>query len=177
MTETTDFGDEDQPYHSKSQSKREDLAVQALGTRLASLSKAQIEGFPASETLRAALMEWKRISSHEARRRHIKRIGKLVRDHNIDDIELAMDKLDSQSSLSMRATKMAQRWCDRLVAEGKPALTEFMDEHPDASPQRLGQLLRKVKPDAEATKPSAEQRELMRFVRQQVIHAIDRLAR
>ncbi len=154
---------------SKMQLKREDEAMQALGRRLVALSKVQIAEFPVSEALRDALLEWKRISSHEAQRRHIKRIGKLVREHDPEEIALAMDRVDPNSSLSMVSTRTAQRWCGRLLSEGNPALTEFVDQHPGVEAQRLRQLIRKAKPDAQADKPTAATRALLRFVRQQVI--------
>ncbi len=154
---------------SKGQLKREDQALQALARRLVGLSKAQIAEFPASEALRDALLEWKRIPSHEAQRRHIKRIGKLVREHDAEAIALAMDRADPGSSLSMKATRIAERWCDRLLDEGRPALTDFVEQYPAVENQRLRQLLRKAAADLAAEKPTAARRELLRFVRRQVV--------
>ncbi len=156
---------------SKSQLKREDAALQALGLRLTSLSKVQIADFPVAENLRDALVEYKRINSHEARRRHLKRIGKLLREHDSDEVALAMDKADPGSSLSMQATRTAQRWCDRLISEGKPAVTEFVEHHPAVDIQPLRQLLRKASKGADPDKPTPAQRELLRFVRQVIVSA------
>ena len=61
---------------SKSQIKREDEAMQAVGARLVQLGRANINGLPVNDTLRDALHEFKRISSREAQRRHLKRVGK-----------------------------------------------------------------------------------------------------
>lgn len=154
---------------SKSQLKREDAELQALGLRLTGLSKAQIAEFPVAENLRDALVEYKRITSHEARRRHVKRIGKLLREHDAEAVELAMDKADPSSSLSMQATRSAQRWCDRLIAEGNVAVTEFVDQHPDVDIQPLRQILRKASKGASADNPTPAQRELLRFVRRAIV--------
>lgn len=156
---------------SKMQLKREDHAMQAFGQRLTGLSKQQIEAFPVSESLRDALLEWNRIRSHEARRRHLKRIGKLVREHDVAALELAMDRVDPSSALSMAATRSAQRWCDRLLADGGAAVTEFVETYPQVDVQRLRQFLRKAAKQGlgEDGKPGAAQRELLRFVRQLVV--------
>ncbi len=162
--------DDDTPEApSKSQIKREDQALQALGKRMTGLSAKQIAEFPVEESLRDALLEWKRIRSHEAQRRHIKRIGKLVREHDVEELELAMDRADPSSSLSMSATRMAQDWCDRLLRDGKPAMTLFVERYQVQDIQLLRQLQRAAKPDAEAESPTPAMRKLMRFVRQQIV--------
>lgn len=163
--------EDDEP--SKMQRKREDKALQALGARLTGLSRRQIDDFPVSEALRDALHEWSRIRSHEARRRHLKRIGKLVREHDVAALELAMDRVDPGSSLSMAATRSAQHWCERLLDEGNAAVTELVARYPEIDVQRLRQLLRKAGrgvPEAEG-KPSLAQRDLLRFVRVQVVQS------
>lgn len=155
---------------SKSQIKREDQVLQALGKRMAGLSAKQIADFPVEESLRDALLEWKRIRSNEAQRRHLKRIGKLVRDHDVAELELAMDRADPNSSLSMAATRLAQDWCDRLLGGGKPAMTQFIERFAVTDIQLLRQLHRAALPDAQAETPTPAIRKLMRFVREQVVH-------
>ncbi len=168
--DAADDGDDEGPEApSKSQIKREDQALQALGKRMTGLSAKQIAEFPVEESLKDALLEWKRIRSHEAQRRHIKRIGKLVREHDVEELELAMDRADPSSSLSMSATRMAQDWCDRLLRDGKPAMTLFVERYQVRDIQLLRQLQRAALPDAAAESPTPAVRKLMRFVRQQVV--------
>lgn len=173
---TDELETDSEEWISKSQAKREDAQMQALGKRLLELSKAKIEEFPVSETLRDALLEYKRIRSHEAQRRHVKRVGRLLREHDVDQVALALDRVDPSSSLSMQATKSAQRWCERLIQDGKPVLTELIERYPDIPRQNLGQLLRKVRAEqkklgdaAPDAKPSASQREMLRLLRQCIV--------
>ncbi len=161
---------------SKSQAKREDAEMQALGARLVQLSKVQINGLPVSESLCDALLEYKRIRSREAQRRHIKRVGRLLRDHDVSQVALALDRIDPSSSLSMHATRNAQRWCDRLLADGKPALTALVDEYPQLPVQNLRQILRKAQSEVAAradgdTTPTPGQREMLKFLRQIIVQA------
>ena len=154
---------------SKSQIKREDEAMQAVGARLVQLSRANINGLPVSDTLRDALHEFKRISSREAQRRHLKRVGKLLREHDVDAVTLALDKVSPDSALSMASTRAAERWCDRMLDDPRGELTAFIEQHPAVEVQRLRQLLRKAQKGADPDKPTPAQRELLKYVRQQVL--------
>lgn len=154
---------------SKSQIKREDEAVQALGARLVQLSRVNIGSLPVNETLQAALLEFKRISSREAQRRHLKRVGKLLREHDVDAVALALDKVSPDSALSMASTRAAERWCDRMLADPRAELTGFIEQHPAVEVQRLRQLLRKAQKGADPENPTPAQRELLKYVRQQVL--------
>lgn len=157
---------------SKSQLKREDEALQAVGQRLVELSKAKISRLPVNELLREALLEYKCISSREAQRRHLKRVAKLLRDHELEAVQLALERASPDSSMSMASTRDAERWCDRLLDEGGAALTEFVSLHPAVEVQRLRQLQRKAAKaragDADQG-PTPAQRELLRYVREQVL--------
>ena len=174
MNNPDDNAAEQDAWISKSQAKRDDAEMQALGRRLVALSRAQIEQFPVSESLRDALLEYKRIRSHEAQRRHVKRVGKLLREHAVDEVALALDRIDPSSSLSMQATQSAQRWVERLVHDGKPALTELVERYPQIPVQTLGQLLRKTRKELsqraeDDQRPSPSQRELLRLLRQCIV--------
>ncbi|MGJ8669219.1 MAG: ribosome biogenesis factor YjgA [Oceanococcus sp.] len=163
---------------SKSQAKREDAQMQELGRRLVGLSKVKIESLPVSDSLCAALLEFKRIPSREAQRRHIKRVGRLLREHDVAEVSLALDRVDPSSSLSMHATKSAQRWCERLMEDGKPVLTELVERYPDLPVQSLGQLLRKVTAELKkqesgvaAKKVTPSQKEMLRLLRQSIVQS------
>ena len=54
--------------------------LQALGVALAQLSELQLETIEIPEKLREAILEAKRIKSHEAKRRQMQYIGRLMRD-------------------------------------------------------------------------------------------------
>ena len=154
---------------SKSQLKREDDALVEIGRRLITLSKSQISGLPVNESLRDALHEWRRISYKEAQRRHLKRIAKLIRDHDPDEVTAEMDRLSPDSSASMAATTAAQRWCDRLLAEGNQALTEFFDKHANVNSQQLRQAVRKAKGATPSEAPTKEARALVKLIRTLII--------
>ncbi|MCB1805786.1 MAG: DUF615 domain-containing protein, partial [Candidatus Competibacteraceae bacterium] len=81
--DSTDSPDDDfiDPYDgpSKSQLKREALAVRDLGVELVKLTATQLEKIPLPDDIRAAVEQAQRIKAHGGRRRQLQYIGKLLR--------------------------------------------------------------------------------------------------
>jgi ribosome-associated protein len=65
---------------SKSQLKREMTALQELGEELVGLSRERLAKIDMPERLRDAIFDAQRITKHEARRRQMQYIGKIMRD-------------------------------------------------------------------------------------------------
>ncbi len=94
----------------------------ALGAQLAELSAKQIKNLPVDERLIDALA-WmcRQLRSHEARRRQFSRIGKLLRNEN-ETVILSLFRSPKQGP---KKTAQLQRWVDRIVKDGDPAINEF----------------------------------------------------
>ena len=69
---------EDRP--SKTEMKQESNELQLLGETLTTLSNDQLDQLNLPELMRDALDELSRVGKHEATRRHMQYIGKLMRD-------------------------------------------------------------------------------------------------
>lgn len=76
---------------SKSQVKKELLALQALGEQLVELSADQIKKIDMPLELRDALLFAKTITKGEARRRQLQYIGVLMRETDPEPIRKALD--------------------------------------------------------------------------------------
>ena len=105
---------------SKTEQKKAVQRMAALGEQLAELSNKQIEQLPVEERLIEALLDVKLISSFEARRRQFQRIGKLLRS---EDETVILSYLTPQQGL--KKTAQLNRWVDRMIEQGDPALHEF----------------------------------------------------
>jgi ribosome-associated protein len=84
------------------------------------------------------------------------------------DVEPFLEKLarmKTKSAHAVREHHIAERWRDRLIAEGNEALTELLNEHPHADRQQLRQLLRNAQKEAEAAKPPRSSRLLYRYLK------------
>lgn len=88
--------DQDQDFDapqrvSRSQKKRESAALQELGASLAKLPLRELERLEISQDLLSAYRELGRITSREAKRRHMQYIGRLMREEeNVERLEEAV---------------------------------------------------------------------------------------
>ncbi|MDN3522400.1 ribosome biogenesis factor YjgA [Halomonas ramblicola] len=155
--------DDERP--SKSQLKREMHALQALGERLIAMSPAERARFPLSDDLLAAVEESGRLRAHEARRRHMQYVGKLMRREDLAAILAVLDELEQEQLRRDHAFHRLEAWRDRLLEEGDGALEAFIADHPDVDRQALRQLIRNARRERERGKPPASARKLFRLIR------------
>ncbi len=120
---------------SKSERKREQLALQSLGEQLIRLSDDLLEGLNLDDRLHEAILDVRRMKSHEARRRQKQYIGKLMRDIDPAPIHALLDRLRADDRQEKRIFANAERWRDRLVREGLDALYEFEADNGAACPE------------------------------------------
>ena len=113
---------------SKTELKRRHHALQKLGEQLLELKQELLDTLDLDERLQDALAEARKMSSHEALRRHKQYIGKLMRDVDAEPIEALFAKLNADDRRSKRIFAEAERWRDRIVSEGRSALAEFEAE-------------------------------------------------
>lgn len=150
---------------SKSQIKREFLALQDLGARLAGLKPEILNRLPLNDALRKALEESPRHTRHIARKRHNQYLGKLLRGHDIEAIQSVLDNFDSASREYNNRFHQLERWRERLLDEGDEALQELMQEYPDIDSQHLRGLIRQAQHERAREKPPAAARKLFRYLR------------
>ncbi len=134
----------DDEYTSKTERKRESDRLQALGEKLMSLKPADLNRLPLSDRLRRAIDESRRISAHEARRRHAQFVGRVMREDNGDRVEEALTELDNPFRL-----RWLQEWQDRLLAladikDSAALVHEMVERFAHADRQHLRNLARNV---------------------------------
>jgi len=157
---------------SKSQLKREMHALQELGKRMLDLSDEQLASLDISETLNAAIQESRRITQREARRRHLQYIGKVLRQE--DDPEAlgrAIDAFYAGSEEHTRRHHLAERWRDRMIAEGDGVVGEFIRYCPLADVQHLRNLVRNARKEVEKQQATGQSRKLFRALREWIDEA------
>lgn len=149
---------------SRSQRKRDVEALQDLGRQLTELSKDQLKKMDLPEDLLDALLEYKRITSHGAMRRQMQFIGKVMREVDVESIVEHLAVIRGESNVAKAEFHALERWRERLLADDD-AVTEWLTAHPDADGQRLRQLIRNARKEAEQGKPPKSSRELFRLLR------------
>lgn len=151
---------------SKSQLKREMHALQALGETLIAMKPAERARFPLSDDMLRAIEETSRIRSHEGRRRHMQYVGKLIRKEDLVAIQGVFDSIEQEKEQRDHAFHRLEKWRDRLVEEGDPAVDLFMAEYPDADRQALRQLIRNAQRERDQGKPPTSSRKLFKHLRE-----------
>jgi ribosome-associated protein len=155
----------DQEIVSKTRKKREMHELQALGAALAALAEAQLRSMGLDENLLAALLEAKRIKSHEAKRRQMQYIGRLMRELDPAPIRSRLAELEGNSAQATARHRRLEAWRERLIGDDA-ALTAFAAEHPGADLQVLRTLIRNARKEASLGKPPHAYRELFRVLKQ-----------
>jgi len=164
LFDDAEFGD-DEELKSKTQIKREMHALQELGNKLLQQKKEVLDRLDLNAEMRAAIEEMKRIKSHEARRRHLQYIGKLMRDVDVDQVREMVDRQEAGTQAYVRHFHQLEVWRDRLL-ESDDHLAAFAEEYPSADRQHLRQLLRNARREIELNKPPAAARKLFKYIRE-----------
>lgn len=155
----------DQEIVSKTRKKREMHELQALGVALVGLSDSQLEIIEIPQKLREALLEAKQIKSHEAKRRQMQYIGRLMRDVDPAPIRSRLAELEGTSAQATARHRRLEAWRERLIDDDE-ALTAFAAEHPGADLQALRALIRNARKEAALGKPPRAYRELFRVLKE-----------
>jgi len=155
----------DQEIVSKTRKKREMHELQALGAALAELSESQLKEMRLGEDLLEALLEAKRIRSHEAKRRQMQYIGRLMREVDPAPIRSRLAELEGSSAQATARHRRLETWRERLLGDDE-ALTAFAAEHPGADLQALRTLIRNARKEQKEGKPPRAYRELFRVLKE-----------
>ncbi|QDA58143.1 ribosome biogenesis factor YjgA [Thermomonas aquatica] len=154
---------------SRSANRRAALDVLELGEQLVALSPAQLARLPIPDELLPHIRETQRIASYGARKRQLAFLAKQMRrqdDAALDAIRDAMSKDGDAARRETAAMHRIEALRDALLGEdGDAAMTELLDEHPDADRQKLRQLVRNAHEERKRNKPPRAYRELFRELR------------
>lgn len=150
---------------SKSQRKRDMHELQALGETLIAMKPGERARFTLSDDLQHAIDEAARITSREARRRHMQYVGKLMRKEDLPAIRAGFEAIEQERVQRDHAFHRLEKWRDRLIDEGDDAVTEYLREHPDTESQALRQLVRNARRERDRQKPPTSARKLFKYLR------------
>ena len=159
--------DEPEVPTSKTRRKKDMLALQDLGVQLVELNEQQLAGMELPESLLDAVLEARRLTRHEARRRQMQYIGRLMRDIDAAPIRARLEQWRGQGREHTAQLHAIERWRDALLA-ADPALARFLDEHPAADSQKLRSLIRNARREQAASLPPKSYRELFRILRETI---------
>lgn len=125
---------------SKTRRKRDMEALQDLGERLVDLDAARLASLELPERLVDAVALARRTTRHEARRRQMQYIGRLMRDVDPAPLEAAFARWAEGPAEERARFAVLERWRARLLDDAN-GLEEFLAEHPRADRGALQRLV------------------------------------
>ncbi|MDP9901515.1 ribosome biogenesis factor YjgA [Variovorax ginsengisoli] len=161
---------------SKTDLKRESAELQKLGEDLLTLRAGLFDKLELGEKLVDAIVEARRITNFEGKRRQMQFIGKLMRGLDpavLDTVRAALDEQHRAPAEETAVLHEAERWRDLLIADDD-ALGGWIETHPATDIQQLRALLRQARKDikaglpGEAPRQGKAYREVFQLVRAQL---------
>ena len=157
---------------SKTKRKQQMHELQDIGEELVELSKEALSKIPMSEDLLDAIKEYKRLNAHEARRRQMQFIGKIMRKEDTAPIREKLEQIRGSSTAATALLHRIERYRTAMIAKDE-AITQFLSDFPHASVQELRTLVRNTRKEAEQAKPPKSFRELFQFIKAVLEHNPD----
>lgn len=149
---------------SKTRLKHEMEALQELGETLVSLDAARLRSLELPERLVDAVVLARGITKHEARRRQMQYLGRLMRDVDPVPIRAALERWETVPREEKARFAALEGWRDRILADAA-ALDAFVAEHPDADRASLARLADAARNERSRGEPPRAFRELFRAMR------------
>ena len=168
-----EFEDDEVEYYAirpnKTQIKRDIAVLFALGEEMSQLSPAQLQSLELPDIIHKAVTEVSGMPLKGARKRLLKYIAAQLHKIDIEPIMENLARLKNKSAHAVREHHIAERWRDRLIAEGDHALTELLDDYPEADRQQIRQWVRNAHKEAETAKPPKSSRMLYRYIKELLV--------
>lgn len=154
-------------YVSKSEMKRDMLALQELGEALIRLDKKQLKTLNLPDRLYDALVEAKRLTAHGAISRQKQFIGKLMRHVDPEPIKEYLNVVNGVSDRHSAWLHRLERLREQLVTDPK-AVEKLLEECPNVDVQRLRQMIRNAQKEREQQRPPKAFRELFQLLKEYI---------
>lgn len=151
------------PAPSKTRRKKDMHALQALGAMLVGLEPSKLQALRLPERLADAIAQARSITKHEAHRRQLQYVGRLMRDVDPEPLRAALERIQAVPRAERAQFATAERWRDRLL-DDELAAGEFVASYPGADPALLAELIGEARGERASGRPPHKSRALFRMV-------------
>jgi ribosome-associated protein len=152
---------------SKTRRKLEMHELQDLGVALVALDPRRLATLELPEPLVDAIVLARRTNRHEARRRQMQYIGRLMRDVDPAPIRAALAAWGEGPRRERERFALVERWRDRLLDEAD-GLQAFVAAYPAAPHDALAALVAAARAERARGAPPAKSRALFRELKRMV---------
>ncbi len=154
---------EDDDFISKTRRKRQMKDLQDVGAALVKLSPEVLARLDLPEQLRDAVDACRHFTKHEAVRRQMQYIGKIMRDVDAGPIAEQLARLEAPGKHQTTLFHLAEKWRKELMDDAA-GMERFVKEFPGADAQKLRPLIESAKAELDAERPPKKYRELFHVV-------------
>ena len=158
--------EEEEPLFSKTRQKEAMHELQELGTELVDLSRDQLKRIDLPENLLTAILDWKRFTKHEAKRRQLQYIGKIMRSLEPEPIRAGLALLRGESAAETAKMHRRERLRERLLEDETTTLHEIAATWPGADLTHLRNLRRAALKEKEANRPPKNYRAIFQVLKE-----------
>ncbi len=160
-------GDDNDDLKSKSQLKREHLALQALGRQLVELPDSLLKRLPLSSALREEVVVGRKLQKG-ALQRQLRHLGGILEAEDYVAIQIAIKAALEPGVHEVRRMHELEALRAALLRDGDVVLERLAMRHPDLDRQHLRQLIRNARQEQEREqeRPPRATRALYQFLKQ-----------
>ena len=153
---------------SRTQQRREALAVLTLAAQLIELPPSRLAKLDLPEDVRREVEVTRRITAHIARKRQLAFLAKVMRRFDDEAFASVRGELGENREKQRQETAAMHRleaMRDRLIGEDESALSELITEHPQIDRQHVRSLIRQARTERDANKPPRAYREIFQLLK------------
>ena len=158
---------DEEEFISKTRRKKLAHDQQALGAALVKLPKEQLARISMPDGLRSAIQDAQRFTKHEAIRRQLQYIGKIMREMDTTPIAEQLSALTTPSRRQTALFHVAERWREEMLADST-AIERFAEEFPTVDLEALRNLVAAAAVERKSSKAPKRYRELFHAINQLV---------
>jgi ribosome-associated protein len=170
MTKSANDIDElEEELLSKSEIKREMHRLQDFGLVIVKMSKHQRSRLPLTDELKHAMVLADKITNkHEALRRHIRHIAKILSETDLEPIKHAMEVMANKHQQESVKFEKLEQMRDDLIEQGNDTIEALLTKFDGMERQKLRQLIRNAKKEHSAEKVGKHYRDLFAYLKEHV---------
>ncbi|MEW6990291.1 ribosome biogenesis factor YjgA [Colwelliaceae bacterium 6441] len=159
----------DDELKSKSEIKREMHQMQDFALKLVKLSKHQRTKIPFPDDFKHELvLADKIIGKHEALRRHIRHMAKVLCEMDLEPINHALDVMANKHQQESAKFVYLEDLRDQLIENGNSLIEELLTKHDAMERQKLRQLVRQAVKEKKAEKIGKYHRDLFTYLKENI---------
>ena len=157
----------EQELKSKTEIKKEMHDLQGFAQSLVEMSKHQRSLISLTEELQEAMVVADKIKNkHEALRRHIRHIAKILLETDLEPIHQAIDVMANKHQQATSKFLRLETLRDELIDQGSEAIEALLSESPNLERQKLRQLVRHAAKEKKAEKLGKHYRNLFTYLKE-----------